>query len=665
MTSKPQLILQVAVPVPLRRCFDYLPPANCPIEQLQPGMRIIVPFGRRKLTGLLMGLSTTSDVPVAQLKQAIDCPDTAPLMDPALLNLGLRIADYYHHPIGEVLMTFVPVALRQGEPLQAISEAKSTQSIEPKLSLNPAQLAALDAILNGRETFNTFLLDGVTGSGKTEIYLHAIDAVLSAGKQVLILLPEIGLTPQTLQRFEARFAVPMVSLHSGMTHKKRLTHWLQIKDGSARIIIGTRSAVFAPATELGLIIIDEEHDLSFKQQDSFRYHARDVAILRAQSENIPIILGSATPSLETLLNARRGRYQHLCLPERAGNATLPHFHLTDIRHSALQQGLSSKLLSVAKEHLEDGNQVMLFLNRRGFSPTLLCHHCGWIATCKRCDARMTWHKQANQLICHHCSKIAMVPTRCEHCKKGPLQPTGQGTERLEENLTQLFPNTPIVRIDRDSTRRKGSMEKALASIQDGSARLLTGTQMLAKGHHFPNVTLVAMVDVDGGFFSPDFRGPERMGQLILQVAGRAGRTEKQGTVLIQTHHPDHPLFQRLIQEGYPAFATALLEERELSTLPPYSFFALFRAEAHQKEPIITFLKDISQHLKPSPTLSIMGPVPAPMAKRAGKYRYQLLLQASKRTTLHQALKTHLPQIETLPSGRKVRWSLDIDPLEMH
>lgn len=667
MIKKPLIILQVALPVPLRKYFDYLPPAGeTRPDTLQLGMRLRVPFGQRELTGILTGTATTSSHPAHQLKAALALPDTGPLLDAHLLELGTRLSAYYHHPIGEVLSALVPVALRNGEPLPTSVPTPPVRKItESPLSLNPAQAQALAGILAKKKSFQVLLLEGVTGSGKTEVYLQAMDAVLADGRQVLVLLPEIGLTPQTLRRFEARFAAPIVVMHSRQTHKKRLTAWLQAREGSAHIIIGTRSAVFSPLVRPGLIIVDEEHDLSFKQQDGFRYHARDVAILRAKNENIPVVLGSATPSLETLHNARSGRYHHLILPERAGNAVMPSFQLSDIRNCPLEGGLSPALRAAATQHLSDGNQVLFFLNRRGFAPALLCHACGWIASCSRCDMRMTWHKGAGQLRCHHCDRSARVPQRCEKCSTAPLSATGLGTERLEENLTTLFPSTPIVRIDRDSTRRAGQMEQALARIEDGSAKLLTGTQMLAKGHHFPNVTLVAILDADGGFFSADFRGPERMGQLMLQVAGRAGRAEKQGTVMIQTHQPDHPLLHLLIEQGYAAFADALLAERQQTGLPPFSFFSLFRAEAHRMEAALAFLEDVNQRLKHHKALSVMGPISAPMAKRAGKHRCQLLLQSRHRPALQQALTLAMPEIESLPSGRKVRWSVDVDPLEMH
>jgi primosomal protein N' (replication factor Y) len=432
------------------------------------------------------------------------------------------------------------------------------------------------------------------------------------------------------------------------------------------MVIGTRSAVFSPFANLGLIIVDEEHDISFKQQEGFRYHARDVAVMRAHSQNIPIVLGSATPSLETLSKAQQGRYQHLRLPHRAGNAQLPQFAILDIRNAKLEEGLSTALLSAIKQHLEhDDNQVMLFLNRRGFAPVLMCHACGWTSTCKRCDARMTYHHQPRRLHCHHCDSRRPVLQKCEDCGTHDLQIIGLGTERLEQVLQLHFPNMSIARIDRDSTQRKGSMENLLKQIHRGEHRILIGTQMLAKGHHFPHVTLVGIVDADSGFFSADFRAIERMGQLILQVAGRAGRMEKTGTVIIQTRHPDNPLLQQLLREDYHRFASALLQEREQAMLPPHAFLALFRAEAHHVEQAMQFLQQVKRLADSlGEDIPAWGPVPAPMPRRAGRYRMQLLLQAKQRPLLQQHLKKLLVEVEKLSSKQKVRWSVDVDPVEM-
>ncbi len=658
-------ILKIALPVPFRRYFDYLLPIHHDINQYQPGMRVSVPFGRRQLTGIFMQTAATSAVPIKKLKYINELIDSTPLLPANLLTLTQQAAQYYHHPIGEVLANLLPTALRQGKPIPETPPLHAPTKQLPPLTLNPDQQAALAAITAARDFFQVFLLAGITGSGKTEVYLQAL-AALAKNRQVLVLIPEIGLTPQTLQRFYERVSAPIVTLHSGMTPKARLTAWLQVRSGAAGIVIGTRSAVFAPFQNLGLIIVDEEHDPSFKQQEGFRYHARDIAILRARQLAIPIVLGSATPALESLHNVNNGRYQLLSLPQRAGVASQPHCQLIDMRKQQLSDGLSAELIQSLRQHLARGEQVMLFLNRRGFAPVLLCHSCGWSAICTRCDKRMTWHKRAGYLLCHHCTARKKVPTACAHCATASLIPVGMGTEKLAAALSQYFPDFPIAQIDRDHTRKKGELEQTLARITCGEARILTGTQMLAKGHHFPNVTLVAIIDADGSFFSSDFRALERMGQLLLQVAGRAGRADKAGTVLIQTHHPHHPLLQRLLQNGYDDFAHVLLNEREQTCLPPYRFLALLRAEAQNDVVAQHFLREVKQllHDLAINDVEILGPLPAPMPRRAGYQRMQLLLQSAQRPALHHALRQLMPQVEILKSGQKVRWSLDVDPAEI-
>ncbi|KON32312.1 hypothetical protein AC478_00590 [miscellaneous Crenarchaeota group-1 archaeon SG8-32-3] len=533
--------------------------------------------------------------------------------------------------------------------------------------LNSAQAAAVKAILQESQQFSVSLLEGVTGSGKTEVYLRVIEDIIAKGLQALVLVPEIALTPQLISRFQRRFAVPIVAMHSNLSERERLNAWLFAKQGEVRVVIGTRSAVFTPFKALGLIVVDEEHDASLKQQDGFRYSARDVAVRRAQMLNIPVILGSATASLESLHNALQGRYHYLSLPERAGTAVHPEIKLLDVRSKPIHDGLSNLLIDALRQHLQRGQQVMLFLNRRGFAPTLLCHDCGWVSECKRCDSHMTLHFAQHRLRCHHCGSERPMDTQCPQCGGSELIPIGMGTERIEQALQALFPEEDIVRVDRDTTRRKGALEKKLATIKEGKRGILLGTQMLAKGHHFPNVTLVGVIDIDQGLFSSDFRALERMAQLITQVAGRAGRAEKPGEVLIQTHHPQHPLLQTLINQGYSAFAKQALAERQAAQLPPFSYLALLRAEAVDMQKPYEFLneaKGLALQLS-VPQVLISGPVAAPMEKRAGRFRAQLLLQANKRSELHRLLKPWVVQLEQSKSGRKVRWSLDVDPIEMY
>jgi primosomal protein N' (replication factor Y) len=532
--------------------------------------------------------------------------------------------------------------------------------------LNLHQKAAGEAVVGKLGHFAPFLLEGVTGSGKTEVYLSVIEAALDRGEQALVLVPEIGLTPQLLERFTSRFRVPIAVLHSGLADGERLCAWLAARSGDAPIVIGTRSAIFTPFRRLGLIVVDEEHDASFKQQEGFRYSARDTAVMRARSGGFPVLLGSATPSLESLHNAREGRYVSLVLPERAGNATHPKVRLVDLRAQTMNEGIAPALAQGMDQHLSRGDQVLLFLNRRGYAPALLCHQCGQVAECKRCDARLTLHAGERRLRCHHCGSEQPIPRACSGCGSSDLRPVGRGTERLEEALISRY-GSGVVRIDRDTTRRKGALEAKLGQIRDGEARVLIGTQMVAKGHHFPDVTLVGIVDADGGLFSADFRSTERMAQLIVQVAGRAGRAEKPGEVLIQTHHPDHPLLQRLTAHDYNGFASAALEERRITALPPFTFLALLRAEAMESSAAHTFLEaaKAAAESQSMDSVELWGPVAAPMERRAGRYRAQLLLQAKRRPDLHRLLSGWAPALETMKEAKRVRWSLDVDPMEMY
>jgi len=535
-------------------------------------------------------------------------------------------------------------------------------------TLNADQQQAINRVIERMDDedkgFHAYVLEGVTGSGKTEVYLQIIEDIIKQGKQALVLVPEIGLTPQLLDRFLQRLDGRIAIMHSGLNDEERLQAWLHTQAGSADVIIGTRSAVFSPLLRAGVIIIDEEHDLSFKQHEGFRYSARDLAVKRARDLDIPIILGSATPSLETLYNALQGRYETLLLPERAGNAKPPTINLLDVRSQKMEHGLSAQLLHKMKEHLERDSQVLLFLNRRGFAPVLMCHECGWHALCPRCDAHMTLHQSSSQLRCHHCGTEQYKPSACPKCKSDDLLQMGFGTERIEHALTELFPQYQVIRIDRDSTRRKGSMEKLLKEINNGKRQILIGTQMLAKGHHFPNVTLVSMLNADHGLYSSDFRASERMGQLILQVAGRAGREEKEGEVLIQTHHADHPLFKPLLKHDYPAFAKALIEERRQTELPPFTHLALLRAEAVDQQSPMIFLEQARLLLEQNKQKDVllMGPFPALMERRAGRYRAQLLIQANNRKQLQSLFATSITQIENHKTAKKVRWSIDIDPV---
>ena len=535
-------------------------------------------------------------------------------------------------------------------------------NLDNRLTLNKQQALAFSQLIF-QEGFNVWLLEGVTGSGKTEIYLQYIEEVLKKGKQVLVLVPEIGLTPQTVRRFQARFNVEIDVLHSNLNDTQRLNVWERARTGQSAIVIGTRSALFTQFSDLGLIILDEEHDGSFKQQDGWRYHARDLGIVLAQKLNIPILLGSATPSLESVNNVQNGKYHHLVLSKRAGNATALRQFVIDLKHQRIQNGLSEPLLQRMQEHLEKGNQVLLFLNRRGFAPVLLCHECGWIDECHHCEKPYTYHQHQRVLRCHHCGAQKTVPMQCGHCGSTHLVTTGLGTEQLEETLKARFPQYNIARIDRDSTARKGKLEGYLEDIQQGKSQILIGTQMLAKGHHFPNVTLVALVNVDNALFSLDFRAEERLAQLYVQVAGRSGRAEKQGEVVLQTHYPDHPLLTTLLEKGYQVFAEETLKLRHNMGLPPFSFQALFKAQCRHSEEAENALSQLASFFYEQKIegLQVLGPIPAPFSKKAGQYRWQLLLQHASRKQLQAALSRYSPE---LIKSSQVRLILDVDPLDL-
>lgn len=743
------MILKVAVPVPLPGLFDYLPPKGVSAAALTPGCRLKIPFGNKRLIGVLVKVGEGSALPRSKIRAAISVLENEPVLDRPLLDLLLWAADYYQHPAGEVIDAALPRLLRTGraaaekvrravlsergrqvdeeslarraprqaqllaligsagegvslkqmaaiggdwrgalralrqkglcEVVDVVATASSADSDSPgdgpeksaaaTLTLTDAQEQAVSAISSSLHEFRSFLLDGVTGSGKTEVYLRAISEVLSSGRQALLLVPEIGLTPQLLARFSSRFGVDMAVLHSGLGDAERLDAWRRAASGSAQLIIGTRSAVFAPLPRPGIIVVDEEHDASFKQQDGFRYSARDLAIMRARTLSIPVVLGSATPSLESINNVSRQRSQRLVLPERPGSVSHPTVRVLDMRAHAARQGLSTPLIAAISRHLEAGTQVLLFLNRRGYAPALFCSTCGWVAPCDRCDARLTLHRSSNRLRCHHCGKETGVPESCGACDQ-PLTALGQGTERMEETLASLFPDVAVARIDRDSTRRRGAMHRLLEDVQSGRTRILVGTQMLTKGHHFPNVTLVAVLNADQGLFGSDFRSNERFAQTLIQVAGRAGRADRPGEVLIQTSFPEHPLLQRLISDGYGAFAEAALEERKAANWPPYTHLAMLRAEAaHQQAPYryleeaARLAKTMCAPIRRDPP-HVLGPAAAPMEKRAGRYRAQLLLQCTNRERLQAFLRAWAPELSHLSGARKVRWSLDVDPVEL-
>jgi primosomal protein N' (replication factor Y) len=531
-----------------------------------------------------------------------------------------------------------------------------------KLTLSLEQALIVSGVEQTLDQFSCHLIDGITGSGKTEVYLQAMEKVLAGNKQVLVLVPEIGLTPQTLMRFEQRFNVPICLHHSGLNDKERLHTWVCAQQDTAAIVIGTRSAIFSPLHQLGLIIVDEEHDSSLKQQEGFRYHARDIAILRARLSQIPIILGSATPCLETLQNALSGKYHYHRLLKRPGTSSTASIALIDMAQQQVEHGLCGTLKQAIGQTLSRGEQVLIFLNRRGYAPAINCQECHWLADCQRCNKSYTLHQGKQLLICHHCGSQKRLPRQCPSCGSVRLYPIGHGTEQLEQRIDAMFPEHSVVRIDRDSTRKKGELSKLLLEVSENKHQIMVGTQMLAKGHHFPNVTLVAVLDVDGALFSFDFRAAEQMAQLLIQVAGRSGRASKPGKVLVQTHYPEHMLLQDLVHNGYHHFARGALVERQQALLPPFAYQALFRAEANYPSYPEKFLKVLSE--MPLSGCQFAGPMPAAMEKKAGKFRFHLILQGQNRKDLHQALHRLVHQIPNNEWQKKVRWSLDVDPQDL-
>ncbi|MGY0505693.1 primosomal protein N' [Luteimonas sp. e5] len=740
----PDLALQLALPTPLPQLFDYAAPSGHAPSPADIGRRVRVPFGRREVVGIVAGVGPAHTS--AELREVLAFLDPDPLLEGELLDSLRWLARYLHAPLGEVLATALPAALRRGEPLadttqhawrlsaagrqglatmragrprrlaeqlaeasDGIAEARLdelhsgwrtpmralagrglveripcvpdfTAGGERGPQLNPEQASAA-AALRSASGFSPFLLEGVTGSGKTEVYLDAIAACLARGRQALVLTPEIGLTPQLLARFRQRLGVPVEALHSGLGDGERARVWLAAARGQARVIVGTRSAVFTPLPEAGLIVIDEEHDASYKQFDGIRYHARDFALVRAKALQVPIVLGSATPALESLHNARSGRYRHLQLTHRAGAGTPPTVRIIDVRKRPLQAGLSAELMDAIGAALAAGGQVLVFRNRRGYAPVLQCHDCGWSAHCPQCSSPeravpMTVHAQGRRLHCHHCGHRRPTPPACPDCASLALQPQGNGTERIEETLARHFSEVPVIRIDRGSTQGRDALQKHFDALGDAPG-ILVGTQMLAKGHDLARLTLVAVVGIDEGLYSLDFRSREKLAQLLIQVAGRAGRAERAGEVWLQTHHPEHPLLHRLLDGGYPAFAEEELDEREAAGFPPFAHLALLRADARDGQTPLRFLqqaRELLQHALPNatlpfhggtPALELHGPLPAPQPRRAGYQRLQLLLCATRRSDLHHALQAVMPQLHALPDARRVRWSLDVDPVDLY
>ncbi len=741
----PPIILNIALDVPLNCLFNYLSGGfNATV-----GNRVVVPFAGRNLIGVVVAINNQSDYPIEKLKPVSYVFDEV-ILDSQSFKLLNFCADYYHYPLGQALISTLPLRLRQIKPAvsrkmfayrftanaalalvppkkvvmqriltalqakgditeselalissswrKAIADLKvlnivtahevtavkaclPTSAVEP--ALNEQQKNAVKCVLALTHNFKPWLLYGVTGSGKTEVYIQILQQILNhkkpakIGAQVLVLVPEINLTPQLEARFRSRLSqFPLVTLHSNLSESERLQNWLAASSGEAKIVIGTRLSVFTPMPHLKMIVMDEEHDGSYKQQDGMRYHARDVAMVRAKQLNIPIILGSATPSLETWFNAKtlpeltqkngqKPQYGLLSLSKRAvENAVLPDIFCIDTAKSPTENGLSPLLIKALRERLAKGEQSLLFINRRGYAPVLHCNACQWVAPCTRCSARLVVHLSQKRLKCHHCGHEQKIPLQCPSCGNADMRPIGQATQRLEQTLQTLLPNARIARVDRDSMRNKNALTDLLTQVHNQEIDILVGTQMLAKGHDFPNLTLVGVIDTDSALYSPDFRASERLFAQLMQVAGRAGRADKAGQVLIQTAFPQHALFQALRAQDYASYADELLQERQIMQFPPTRFFALLRAEANDFSFAQQFLSQAVNHARALKTEVILyDPIRPQMERLKSMERAQVLLQANSRLALQRLLKDWMPQVRALPITTKVRWSLDIDPLE--
>ncbi len=719
MDNDENLICKVSIPNTYAQAYDYaLHEDHPPI-----GARVCVPFRDQDRMGIVIDYAKPEKK--LQLKNVKNVLDDTPLFTETYLKWLKWIAQYYHTPFSEILSLAIPKKLKeidaplalpydtyitlQAEKIEIPKRQKKLQELQiflqnqtspvllkdlktsgfskeliekamdlnlirslekPKewmiesqqvsdIELNPEQQIALDAI--EFSLFAIYLLKGVTGSGKTEVYIEAIKKTLTKGQQVLMLVPEIGLTTGLHQRLQKRLNLPIQIFHSSLTEKQRYEHWIMAYHGQAKVILGTRSAIFAPLPNLGLVIVDEEHDLSFKQQEGVRYSAKDAVMMRAKLQNIPVLLGTATPTLETFYNAQKGRYQLLALTQKALSSTALCYHLVDLRRQKVQHGIADETLQLIQKHLDLKQQVLVFINRRGYAPLLFCHDCGSSIECKRCDANMTVYRSKYQLICHHCGYGQKTPEQCAKCFSHQLIPIGFGTEQVYDYLTHFFPSHSVLRFDRDVIKNKIQLEEGLQKIQDKQANIIVATQMLAKGHHFSDLSLVVILDGDSGFYQADFRALERLGQMVTQVSGRAGRESIPGEVCIQTHLPQHPLLLTLIQKGYEPYIEQLLKQRQEAQLPPYSYLALLRIQGKHAPSVIAFVKNLAQEMK---TLSIefWGPSPAPIERKADVHRWQLVVKSSQRDVLHHQLakmsfwlKHHCP--------KNLRWFIEVDPYD--
>ncbi|MGZ5582480.1 MAG: primosomal protein N' [Usitatibacter sp.] len=665
-------ILRVALDVPLDESFDFRAPEG---QEVPVGALVVVPFGRARKVGVVVGRSNRSDIPVERLRPVESMVEDVAPFKPDEIELFEFCAAYYQRALGEVVAASLPPRLRQVSRRRiaalktpATPECLATPGpgFHNTVELTADQAAAIQACLQGRERFHPVLLQGVTGSGKTEVYLHLIADTIARGRQALFLVPEIGLTPQFEAQVGERFpGVRLAAAHSHLNEGDRAAAWLAAQSGVAQIVLGTRLAVLMPFSDLGLIIVDEEHDGSYKQHEGLKYSARDVAVRRAQRLGIPVVLGSATPSLESFLNARDGRYALARLHTRAGaGAAMPAIRTVDTRADRPHEGLTYALVEAIRQRIARGEQSLVFVNRRGFSPVLYCRTCTWHSTCTRCSANMVLHLREGELRCHHCGRRERVPERCPSCGGTDIAPVGHGTQRIEESLRAALPGARVARVDRDSTARKGALRDVLEKVRTGQIDILVGTQMLAKGHDYPKLTLVGVLDSDSALFSSDFRAAERLFALLVQVSGRAGRAQRPGEVLIQTDFPTHPLYAEVASHDFDRFASEALDDRRLAGFPPYSHMALLRAESKRGGEATQFLENAARIAKRiARGVEIFDPVPAPLERKAGFERAQLLVRAASRRALQPFLQ-HWRAALTQKADRRVRWSLDVDPQEV-
>jgi len=657
-------IISIALNAPINNLFDYSLDKNSTIAP-QPGQRVRVPFGKQEKIGFINKVSDKTTIASSKIRPILGILDERPLLDSDLLMLINWTSQYYHYPIGEVFAAAVPLYLRQSKYPKKVEQESLLEPLQNRKKLTTEQRQSFKDISNALSKKKPIVLNGITGSGKTELYMQIIERKLRQKEQALVLVPEIGLTPQLLGEFRSRFGNTITVIHSENTPKENAVNWVKAKNGLSKIILGTRSAVFTPFKSLGLIIVDEEHDASYKQQSGLRYSARDLSLVRAANNNVSVILGSATPSFETLMNVEKKKYQQTVLKKRVFSTPLPTTKMIDLRVHPQERGLTKLLINEIKTQLDNNKQSLIYLNRRGYSPATVCVSCGHIEECPRCDTSLVLHKNKAKLICHYCSTTKKWEKHCTVCGES-VNPLGKGTEQVEEYLKELFPKTKIIRIDKDTVRTKNARNIMLSQAKSGEGEILLGTQMLAKGHDFPNLTLVAIINADQGLFGSDFRSSEKFAQTLLQVSGRAGRRKDSGLVMIQTYNAQNPLLNKIISQDYLTFFKEAIKERKIPQWPPYSHIALLHAESTKQSSVFKFLNNINNNCLKKNVAStlVLGPNASPIEKKSGKYRGQLLLLNPSRKNLHQTIKTMDIYIQSQKTKREVRWAIDVDPIDL-